>query len=781
MTTLTLERMREIMDKPENIRNISIMAHRDHGKSSLSDYLFSKAGIITNKIINDAVYAESQEEEKEKSISIKSTFASLCYECNSFEKVKKDSYLINLINSPGNVDFSSEITSILRATDGALLLIDCVEGVCIQIETELRQALTEMIKPALMINKIDRQILELQVDAEEMYLNFNRVIELTNLIISNYQQPDMGDLLLYPNKGNVAFGSAKEGWAFTLTTFARIYSKKFNIDMEKIREKLWGDNYYDPKSKKWFKDAANEEGEALKRAFCAFIMDPIIKLSRSIMEGNMEQMNKLLTAIEISLSDEERELPSKPLLKLVMSRWINAADTLLEMVVLHLPSPKVAQKYRVKYLYESSQDDGVAASFRDCNPKGPLMVYVFKMAPIAEKGKFIAFGRVFGGTIAEEQKVRIMGPEYKRYKKVDLYLKTIKNPVVLMGKSVEYVPDVPCGNIIGLIGIDQYLVKTGTISDNENACCIRGMLPSVSSIVRVSVVPKKAADLPQLIEGLKKLAKSDPLANIIQEESGCHTISGCSEQHVETCLNDLRLEYINCEIEVSDPFVVYKETVSEKSSQICFTKSQNKRNRFFLTAEPLGEAVTDLIEKKGFGPNVERKERVKILCDGYGWENSDALKIWAFGPEGKGANVLVDMTKGVQELNDIKDPMISGFQWASREGVLMEENMRSIRINIHDVAVHPDRIYGRVGIITATRRGYLAAELIAEPRIQEPIYLTEITAEDAVMKAVHHCLNQRRGIIIEEKPVTGTSLIKIKAYLPVGEAFGNFLCVCILV
>jgi elongation factor 2 len=251
MVNFSIEQIREIMDRPDNIRNMSVIAHVDHGKSTLSDSLIAKAGIIASKSAGDARYMDTREDEKERGITIKSTGVSLYYEYTSYETEKQDAYLINLIDSPGHVDFSSEVTAALRVTDGALVVVDCVEGVCVQTETVLRQALTERIKPVLMVNKIDRQILELQNDAESMYQNFIRVVDMVNVIVSNYEQPEMGDLILDPARGNVAFGSGKECYAFTITKFAQIYAKKFNSDVPKMMERLWGDNYFNPTSKKW--------------------------------------------------------------------------------------------------------------------------------------------------------------------------------------------------------------------------------------------------------------------------------------------------------------------------------------------------------------------------------------------------------------------------------------------------------------------------------------------------------------------------------------------------
>ena len=159
-----------------------------------------------------------------------------------------------------------------------------------------------------MVNKIDRQILELKNDSETMYLNFIRVVDMANVIIQNYESPDMGDLLIYPEKGNASFGSGKECWAFTIRTFGKIYAKKFNQDVTKMMQKLWGDNYYDAAAKKWKNVAEDENGQLLKRSFCTFIMEPIMRLARSCMDGNVELMTKMLTQLEIPLKQEEKTL-----------------------------------------------------------------------------------------------------------------------------------------------------------------------------------------------------------------------------------------------------------------------------------------------------------------------------------------------------------------------------------------------------------------------------------------------------------------------------------------
>merc|ERR1712022_32499 len=234
---------------------------------------------------------------------------------------------------------------------------------------------------------------------------------------------------------------------------------------------------------------------------------------------------------------------------------------------------------------------------------------------IPDGGRFYAFGRVFSGTVSSGQKVRIQGPNYVPGSKNDLNVKNIQRTVIMMAGKVEAVPDVPCGNTVGLIGVDQYLMKQGTITTEEDAHNIRVMKYSVSPGVRVAVDVKNAADLPKLVEGLKKLSKSDPLVLCYTEESGEHIIAGCGELHLEICLKDLIEEYAKCDLKQGDPVVTYKETITEESSQMCLSKSPNKHNRLFLKGCPLTDELSDLIESEELGPKVESKERSKILCE----------------------------------------------------------------------------------------------------------------------------------------------------------------------
>ncbi|KAI8907233.1 P-loop containing nucleoside triphosphate hydrolase protein [Gorgonomyces haynaldii] len=780
MVNFSVEEIRVLMGKSVNVRNMSVIAHVDHGKSTLSDSLVSKAGIIAHANAGTARYMDTRPDEKERGITIKSTAISMFFEMNPDDlndvvgsKPDGNGFLINLIDSPGHVDFSSEVTAALRVTDGALVVVDTIEGVCVQTETVLRQALTERIKPVLCINKMDRALLELQLTKEDLYQTFLRTIESANVVIATYNDKVLGDVQVSPDKGTVAFGSGLHGWAFTLRQFAQRYAKKFGVDKQKMMTRLWGENFFNPKTKKWTTSSTDADGKPLERAFCLFVLDPIYRLFDAIMNVKKDATANMLEKLEIPLKPEEKDLEGKALMKVVMKKFLPAGDALLEMIVIHLPSPAQAQKYRYDIMYEGPMDDECAIGIRDCDPKAPLMLYVSKMVPTSDKGRFYAFGRVFSGTVRGGLKVRIQGPSYVPGKKEDLFVKSIQRVVLMMGRGVESLDDCPAGNIVGLVGIDQFLLKSGTITTSETAHNLKVMKFSVSPVVQVAVECKNANDLPKLVEGLKRLSKSDPCVLCYTSESGEHIVAGAGELHLEICLKDLEEDHAGVPLRKGDPVVQYRETVQAESSIVCLSKSPNKHNRLFVKAFPMTEETCVDIEAGKINMKDDFKARAKILAEEHGWDVTEARRIWCFGPEGTGANILVDTTKGVQYLNEIKDSCVAAFQWATKEGVLADENMRGIRFNILDVVLHADAIHRGGGqLIPTGRRVCYASVLTATPGLMEPVYQVEIQCPESAMGGIYGVLNRRRGNVFAEEQRVGTPLYNIKAYLPIMESFG---------
>jgi elongation factor 2 len=539
-------------------------------------------------------------------------------------------------------------------------------------------------------------------------------------------------------------------------------------------ERLWGDSFFNVKTKKWTNKGEDENGKSMKRAFCQFILAPIQEIFNACMNEQYDKLKKMLVSLNVKMANDDFDLRQKALLKRVMQKWLPAHDALLEMMVLHLPSPAAAQHYRVENLYNGPLDDQTANAIRKCDANGPLCLFISKMVPTSDKGRFYAYGRVFSGTVRAGMKVRILGPNFVMGKKDDLFVKNVQRTVLMMGRRTEAVDSVPAGNTVALVGIDQFLMKTGTLVSEEDSCPLVNMKYSVSPVVRVAVECKVASDLPKLVEGLKRLSKSDPLVLCCIEETGEHIVAGAGELHLEICLKDLQEDFMGgAPLKISDPVVSYRETVTAESSMTMLAKSANKHNRIYCKAAPLEDGIADDIESGAIKPRDDPKLRARYLADKYEWDVTDARKIWGFGPDTTGPNLLVDVTKGVQYLNEIKDSVVAGFQWVTKEGVMTEENMRGVRINLMDVTLHADAIHRGGGqLIPTCRRSFYGAQLTAEPRLCEPVYLVDIQCPEQALGGIYSCLNRRRGMVFDEQQRPGTPIYNVKAHLPVSESFG---------
>jgi len=756
----------DLQSKTERIRNISIIAHVDHGKTTLCDSLLAKAGIIALEDAGEKHAIALRQEEKDRQITIKSTGISLPFEKDG------EKYIINLVDSPGHVDFSSEVTAALRITDGALVVVDCVEGVCVQTETVTRQALSERIKPVLHINKVDRGIMELKLSGEGLYQRFNQLIENVNSLLATYQDETLGEIILDPRKGNVSFGSGKQGWGFTLPQFARVLAKKMKKEPIEILPHMWGDKYYDSEIKNFVSKPVSKSGKPLERYVVQMVFNPLVKLFEMIMKGDMSVLTKeMLPKIGVKLSEKERDQDGNKLIKSIMQKWLPAADALVEMIIDHLPSPKIAQRYRVENLYTGPLDDECANAIRNCDPNGPLMMFVSKMIDTKGDGKrYYAFGRVFSGTIRTQQEAYIMGPNYIYGEKNDFAVKKVPGLVLIMGSKIDNIAEMPCGNTVGVQGIEKIIIKSGTISSNPKAYPISPMKFSVAAVVRRAVSPKNPSQLKKFTDGLKRLEKSDPCLQVIFSESE-FIIAGAGELHIEVAMKELQdILGEDVPFTISPPVVGFCETVLHLSKIVCLGKSPNKHNRLYFTVQPLGDEISKALELKKLDTS-DFKILSKQLENEYSseWDKSENVKIWHIC----GSNILVDCSHGVQYLNEIKDSIVSAFEEVVYNSILCEEPLRGVRFHLIDAVLHADTVHRGPGQIIPTAKRVLYASLLSSsPTLYEPIYLAEIQTEQEVVGKIYSCVSKRRGHVIEETPKPGTPLTLVRAHIPVMESFG---------
>jgi elongation factor 2 len=724
----------------------------------LTDSLLNKAGIISDKDTGTKRGTDVHKQEEERGITINSTGISLQYTLPE-SRLPKDSngrdFLINLIDSPGHVDFNCEVTAALRVTDGALVVVDAVEGACVQTETVLRQALMERIKPVLMINKVDRFLFEKEYEPEDCYRQFQKVIGEINLIIDTYQNEKvLGDVKFDPSIGTVAFGSGYYAWGFTLDNVAEFWSKQTGDPKEKFLKRMW----------------------THESAFVKYVIGPIVQLKKFADSKSHDKIFKFAEKIGIRLTSEDKELAGKKLVNCILKKWYPASDALLQMIVQKLPSPDKAQQYRAEALYSGPKDDQISESIKRCDPNGPLMVYISKMVPNKDFSKFYAFGRVFSGTIKGGKKIIFYGTEYEHGKESDVY-KNISpsNVYAMMANKMQPMEECPAGNTVCLAGLDQYILKNGTISDIEGVYPFHAMKFTVSPVVRIAVNVKNPAHLPKFLKALDKLSKSDPLCKIDKSESGETIIAGAGELHIDVILNNLRTDYCkDIAFNTSPPVVPFRETI-QSTSPSCLAKSPNKHNRLWIKAEPLREDLVRDIENGQFDWKIDPQAAARELIDKYGWDPNEAnpKRVWMFGPEGDCTNVVIDGTSGVQYMQEIKDSVLNGFKRVCYSGVLCDEPLRGVKFVITDCTLHADNIHRGGGqIISTAWNAMYAAQLLAEPCLTEPIFQVDVTVPDECMGAVYNVISQRRGQVTEQTNVDGTPMYKLKGTLPVMESFG---------
>lgn len=365
-----------------------------------------------------------------------------------------------------------------------------------------------------------------------------------------------------------------------------------------------------------------------------------------------------------------------------MKRWLGCADALLMMIIHKVPSPAASQRLRTQYLYEGPVEDPFTVGIENCDPKAPLVLFVYRFLPLGESQRLCALGRVFSGTVSQGSKIWVIGPQHKKCSKFDIYETKVES--VFLGVGPQYtqaLPSVVCGNIVALTGIDRYLMKPGTVSDHPDCLPVKTM-SYTSPILSMSVATKEPANLPKLIGGLKRLSSLDSAIAWETEETGENMLFGYRESHLRESFEYLQRTMPDCELISSELIVRYRETVTVKTNETCLAKSANKHNRLWGSAEPLGQGVTKAIEEGYISASDNIKERVKKLCEEFCWDRGEALNLCSFGPNDSGPNLLVNTTIGVQYFTEIKDSVIAGWLRATKQGVLAEEEMRGVRMNI---------------------------------------------------------------------------------------------------
>lgn len=767
-TTFDYKFLAGLMDHPKLVRNLCLVGNLHAGKTSLMDLFVEETHIKDWDPHKQTKYTDIRVDEQDRKLSIKSMPMSLC-----MPSLSGKSYLMNIMDAPGHLNFSDEQTAALRISDGAIIVIDAAEGIMLQTERAMKHAVQAGLPICLVINKIDRLILELKLPPTDAYHKICHTLQEANAVLDKCGYT----VHMSPLNGNVCFASSVHGWIFSVDSFAKQYSDYYDtFKAGDFAARLWGDVYLH--GDRSFN--RKPEGSSNKRTFVQFILEPLYKIYSYSLGAEGKELKSMLDEIGVRLKKEQYHLDSKPLLKLVCAQFFGDSSGFVEMVVRNFPSPVEAARAKVTHDYTGNLGTKCAKAMMMCDPRGPPMINVTKSYARPDCTAFDSFGRVYSGTVKVGDRIKVLGEGYSLEDTEDASVHEVTKIWIYQGRYRVEVNRVTAGNWALFEGVDPGVTKTATLTSefgNEDASIFSPLKFNVLSTMKVAIEPINPSELPKMLDGLRKINKSYPVATTKVEESGEHIILGTGELQLDCILHDLRRMYSEIELKVADPVVKFCETVVETSSLKCFAETANKKNRLTMIAEPLEQGIAEDIETEKVRIDQSAKEVGDYFQNKYDWDLLAARSIWAFGPDTTGPNMLLDDTLPNEvdkdALYNVKESIVQGFQWGTREGPLCDEPIRNVKFKILDAQIADEAIHRSRGqIIPTARRVAYSAFLLATPRLMEPIYQVEIQAPADCVSAVWKVLSTRRGHVTSSVPKPGTPLFTVQAFIPLIDSFG---------
>lgn len=516
-------------------------------------------------------------------------------------------------------------------------------------EKIIKHAVLEGLPLVLILNKMDRLILELRLPPVDAYFKLKHVIEQVNTVIESTIPGSGAERRVSPEKGNVLFACSSMGWCFTLPSFAKMYADMYpGVDTVEFAKRLWGDIYYNPKKRTFSRKPLAGETRAA-RSFVNFVLEPIYKVFSVTISQSPEDLKESLASVGIVLKPSQYKLDAKALLKLVCEQFFGPSTGFVDMLVQHVPSPSAGAERMLERYYTGPLDTKVAESMRKCDQDGPLIMQITKLFNTPDAKSFYSFGRVLSGVARPGAQVRVLGEGYSIDDEEDMTIATIADVFIAETRYNIETSGIPAGNFALLAGIDNSIVKTATLvplklEDDEDAYIFRPISHFTESVLKIAVEPINPSELPKMLDGLRKINKSYPLITTKVEESGEHIILGTGELYMDSVLHDLRRQYADMEIKVSDPVTRFCETVDEMSATNCYAITPNKKNKITMVAEPLDDGIAEDIESGRVKMWDGTRKVAKFFEDKYGWDLLAARSIWAFGPDETGPNILQDDT-----------------------------------------------------------------------------------------------------------------------------------------
>lgn len=758
-------------DLPERIRNVAVVGNLHTGKTSFIDALVLETHpeVTTSKRdlqeFKPLRYLDTHVLERNRGMSLFAHPMTLLLP-DSGDK----SHIINILDSPGHPDFDDEAQAMLDAADGALLVIDTAEGLTKRDKRYITSIVKRNLPIVVVLNKIDRLIIEQRLPVSDFYLKVRYILDDINACIhhNEFAQIYTHKKLISPLEDNVIFASNNIKLSFTLKSFSDSYASELMAykipNMEKFHALLWGEIFYVESTRKFIKDK-----KAGKRSFDHFVLEPIYKLiTYSITtDRNSKLLPKILwDNFGIKLKQAQLEKDPQELLRLVISEVFGSSRSTVTLISGNIapPTPSNLKYPALKDLPDAiTVAEAVSISFSADYKSQNLLVKVLK------------------GTLKVGDKMKVVTSGDLDYNVSKI---TVNNILLPAGRYKLSTEEAKAGMFVYINSTDYNISRPASLFSHDTAPELLKPLNKTAfgkkSVFKVAVEPENPADLPKLLDGLRKMSQLYTSAIIKLEDSGEHVALAPGELYLDCFLHDLRNysgEYLS--IKVSDPMVKFSESCSERSVTKLATYGPSKKTHISITAEPVNDKkLSAAIEKGLIDLSQPQRDLAKKLRNDYGWDALAARSLWVLGPgDMQKPSMLLDDTfdgetdKELLALN--KDPITMGFKLGIEEGPLCDEPIRNTKFKILDAVLSGLEVKNLgAQTITMTRNAVHTGFLTAAPRLLEPVYRVNIVCTVRSVQAAQVIIEKRRGWVVSENAIPATQLYELEGFVPVLDSVG---------
>ena len=624
---------------PENIRNFCILAHVDHGKTTLSDYLLCHNGVMSEMLAGNVLYLDNRPDEQERMITMKMSCVALEYTLTNSSK-----YLCNLIDSPGHIDFSCEVSTAIRVSDGAIIIVDIIDGVSMQTHALIRQALMEGLQMLLIINKIDIAIHVQSISPTEFYQRVSNIVTSCNSIISSYSNGKTGfnysnsslyeedhlnfastdlmfpeKVMFSPDKNNVLFASCLNGWGFSLADFANLYSNRMSLSKEATMKALWGEHYV--VGREVISDPSDPR---IKPNAMPLFVTHVAKVIISIHQACHDQL-ETVDWDRVTMMANALNVPQKAWntsisrtnhqkLNKILSTWAPLARNVLDLVCQIIDSPAQCNRRRLPGLIPQLHKTPKHirdALWRSSVLNAPTVAHVVKLIdrqfitggdilqnkegsmPLETlNDTFVAFGRIYCGVIKKGDKLYVSNDTVQG-------CITVESLFILEGTGLVTVDQLPAGYLFAASGFADRVNKTATLCSEPGLPPFKSLKLMSSSILHYTINSRNPSDMVALLHAVGLLYKVDPQLQLAVLPTGDYMICCAGEIHAERIAIDLKERFCpGVEFTFSVPVITVRETIvsSTMNPQIVTGTTPDGGFNIELYALPLPSETLQLIQ-----------------------------------------------------------------------------------------------------------------------------------------------------------------------------------------